>query len=255
MIALCRRAPTARPRCQDGVIEDEEVRPPSAERVAARAVVLACVVARANLETHVEEDRSPDAVERTRELVVARDELRAEAEPFELEILAQPLGGLSERQTIDASWRAEALAVVAWALGRFELPTYDQHADAYEVAVSLGMGDGDVDDALLDAPTLRSQDDLFALAEALLAAHWRIRQFGLDGLPLDFRKVAANDSWPLLLDDLPLAGGDLAVRGVPISSADESVVRDVESIVRERRAAVGWLRGEDELMSEVSLDT
>jgi hypothetical protein len=41
----------------------------------------------------------------------------------------------------------------------------------------------------------------------------------------------------------------------PISRADPDDVREVESILMERRRAAGWLRGEDELLSEVPLDT
>jgi hypothetical protein len=60
---------------------------------------------------------------------------------------------------------------------------------------------------------------------------------------------------PLLIAGLPLLDRDLAIRGSPIADADPTDVREVESIVMERRVAAGWLRGEHELLSEVPLDT
>jgi hypothetical protein len=62
-----------------------------------------------------------------------------EAESNEFALLECKLGGLSDRQRIDASWRAEGLAVLAWALRRGELPVYDKRADPYPIAQALGF--------------------------------------------------------------------------------------------------------------------
>jgi hypothetical protein len=222
--------------------------------VAARAVVLGCVVQRAYLEVNHSEPGVAEDIERIAE-IVERADVRDEVEPGERRILSAPLGGLSEQEVIDGTWRAEAVAVLAWALGRFELPAFDEQVDPFDVATALGMAKGDVDD-LLESPSLRPAEEIDTLAEQLFAAHWRLRQFGLDGRAIDLEEFAAT-AWfgPLLIAGLPLVDRDLAIRGSAIADADPADVREVESIVMERRTAAGWLRGENELISEVPLDT
>jgi hypothetical protein len=57
------------------------------------------------------------------------------------------------------------------------------------------------------------------------------------------------------LDLIPLADGDLEIRGAPIFRAPEAVWREVMSIAIERQQAANWLIGEDEIYSEVTCDT
>jgi Domain of unknown function (DUF4272) len=179
-----------------------------------------------------------------------------ELEIRERRLFETPLGQLDERALIDGSWRAEALAVLAWALNCFELPPFDVQADAWDVTEALGMADADVPEALLSAPALRPSEEIQRLSEQLFAAHWRIREFGLRREALDFPSLAER-AWfgPLQIDGLPLLERDLALRGTPITEVDSAVVQEVESILIERRGAVGWLCGDADLLSEVALDT
>ena len=115
--------------------DDEAVdrRPPSAERVARRALCLAAVVCR----SAIEGDAGNGEAEALRQSVLewaAAIGIIPEIEPRELALLQAPLGGLSERERIDGSWRGEGFAVLAWALGRCDLPPYDIEAEPYIIA-------------------------------------------------------------------------------------------------------------------------
>jgi len=117
---------------------DAELIAPSADRVARRALSLAALVCR----SAIEDNAGNQEAEAFRASVVswAGDVgLTDELEPGEIGILEAPLGSLTQRQVIDASWRTEGLAVLAWALGRCELPPYDAQANAPRIAEALGF--------------------------------------------------------------------------------------------------------------------
>jgi hypothetical protein len=234
--------------------EVDELAPPSPERVARRALVLAAVACRSGIEV----DAGNAKAEAFREGVVRwADEvgLTDEFEPSELALLRTPVGKLHDRQRIDASWRVEGLAVLAWALGRYELPPYDVNADGPGAGLAIGFLE-EWKDTVLSAPRLRSADALTALADQLFSLHWRLRQYSLDGAPMNFAEFAPR-AWfgPLPLDDLRICEVDLEVRGVPLFRAPEEVWRTVMSIARERQQAANWLEGHEPLYSEVTCDT
>jgi hypothetical protein len=234
--------------------ETDEPVPPSPERVARRALVLAAVACRSGIEV----DAGNANAEAFREGIVRWVEgvgLADEIEPSELALLRAPLGALDDRRRIDASWRVEGLAVLGWALGRYELPPYDVNADGPAAGQALGFL-GKWSDTVLSAPRLRSADELTSLADQLFSLHWRLRQYSLDRAPMDFAEFAPR-AWfgPLRLDDLRICEGDLEVRGVPLFRAPEEVWRTAMSIARERRQAANWLEGYETLYSEVTCDT
>jgi hypothetical protein len=110
---------------------------PSAARVAERAVVLTCIAARAELE----DSGQAWVAERLGWLrtLVARSGVVDEFEPAERVLLDTPLGHLGEQAAIDAAWRLEGVAVLAWALRRFTLAAYDQQVDVEGLLVALGF--------------------------------------------------------------------------------------------------------------------
>lgn len=235
-------------------VEEVDPVPPSAGRVAQRALVLTAVVCR----SEIEGDAGVAAAERFHQSViewVERVGLLAEMEPEELVLVRTPLGKLSERQRLDAGWRAEGLAVLGWALGRYELPPYDMQAEGRAVSLALGFR-GEQAHTVLASPKVRPRDELSALSARLFTLHWRLRQFSLDKATIDFPAVARR-AWfgPLRIDGLRLREGDLDLRGVPVSRAPEAVWREVLSIARERRQAANWLEGENPAYSRVTCDT
>jgi Domain of unknown function (DUF4272) len=237
-------------------VTDEEADPipPSADRVARRALALAAVVCRSGIEG----DAGDAEAEKFRESVIKWVEevgLTDEIEPNEMDLLRTPLGKLNNRQRIDASWRVEGLAVLAWALGRYELPPYDLCADGPAAGLALGFRE-EKEDTVLSAPELRSRDELSSLADQLFSLHWRLRQYSLDGAAMDFVDVARR-AWfgPLPLDGLRICEGDLEVRGVPLFRAPQELWLEAMSIARERQQAANWLEGQDAIYSEVTCDT
>jgi hypothetical protein len=65
----------------------------------------------------------------------------------------------------------------------------------------------------------------------------------------------ARTSWfgPLDLTGLPLAEGDLAIRGAPIDRADPGLFSAVHSAAQERHLAVNWLYGGPERYSDADV--
>jgi len=234
--------------------EDGELAPPSAERVARRALALAAVVCRCAIEG----DAGNPAAEALRESVlywVGEVGVAVEMEDQELELLRTPVGQLSRRQHVEGAWRGEGLAVLVWALGRCELPAYDVLAVPYDIAQAIGFREP-TQDTILAGACLRSAGELSALADQMFSVHWRLREYSLAGKAIDFVSVA-KEAWfgPRPISNLRLAGGDLEIRGVAISSAPELVWREVMSIARERQQAANWLIGQEVLYSNVRSDT
>jgi hypothetical protein len=242
-----------RPRAPDD--EDENADPPAAERVARRALALAAVTARAILEWEAAEHdvagKHRDVLDWVRETGV-EDEL----EEDERELLRQPLGGLDPQAQIDAAWRLEGLAVLAWALGRFEVPPHDEPVDPYQLWQSLGLPDADAARALLASPALRTRAEIATLRNRLFALHWRLRDFTVQPKAMDFGEFART-CWfgPLDLSGLPLVEGDLGLRGARIDRAPPEMFSNARSAAQERHQAANWLWEGPARYSEASLAT
>lgn len=217
--------------------------PPTASRVARRALVLGAVAARAFLEDEPEEGR-----EELRLGLLRRVEglgLAPELERGERRVLETPSGELSQRQAVNASWRSEGVAVLAWALGVFELPPHDVLVDTGElIREKLGLL-GEQPPPVLAAPTLRTPEELKRMERRLLAIHWRLREFSLRPRAMDFREFSRT-AWmgPFELEGIPLAGNDLAIGGKPIAEAEPDQVSKSQSVAMERHQAINWLMGQ-----------
>lgn len=153
-------------------VEDEDlfVEPPGAEAVARRAAILAAVVARGLIEA--DESLSDGAAAIADDLAYF-DELglAADAEPDEEALVRAPYGTLADQAVIDATWRAEGVAVLAWALGRLdELPPIDETVDLALLAERVELPWASAADAmLLRSPALRrAPAEIDALGTMLL---------------------------------------------------------------------------------------
>jgi hypothetical protein len=234
--------PAAAAEPDEGEEDEDEPEPPTPERVARRALALAAVTARALLEQ--DDPSEPWVAEFHRdtlawvEAVGVGDEL----EPDEWEVIQRPSGRLDRRAQTDSTWRLEGLVVLAWALGRFELPPYDRLVHPQELVRSLGFPDADAARRLLAAPSLRPRTELDALRKQLLGLHWRLRDFTLRPQAMDFRAFA-RDCWfgPLDLTPFRLKDGDLALGDYAIAEAPEDVFEPAYSATMERHLAINWL--------------
>jgi len=228
--------------------------PPSRERVATRALALATQAYRALLEQSAAD---PGAAPAHAKCVAwcERIGLRQELEPSEWTLLTTPLGQLPARDGMNASWLAEPMGCMAWALQLAELPDYETEADGAEIANALFFLREDARESLARA-RLRPHADLERLCDTYLTVHWRLRQFSLQAEQIDFAKFARECDWAnMRLDGIRLSNGDLSVGGMPLTAAPESLWRNRLSIASERHRAAEWLLGQKPLYSQVTADT
>jgi len=235
-------------------VPDEEppLTPPSALRVAKRALVMTAVTCRA----FIEQDGAA-AYEFWNGVRGWFDDLNIaeEIEPWEQEVLDCPLGSLDGQVMANAQWLCEGLVVLAWALKRYQLPPHDQGIVAAEVSEALGFRSPKIDTVLED-PSLRSLDEFNALSDRMFAIHWRLREFSLSRSKMNFKEFSQT-AWfgPLNIAGVSLEDDDLAINGAAIVEAEGSAVRICQSIAVERHRAANWLIGYESVYSETDTST
>ena len=222
--------------------------PPTPLRVARRGMVLYMVASRAMFERT--SDRSQAALYRSNLLRRLEEiKLQDELEDSERDMLYADIGALDERAVINGTWRYEGAGVLAWALGRLELPAVEKQMSDRAVGDVFFEYDFDEDSSL------RPQGIISAYEELMYNLHWRVRHFQSQPGPHNLEHM---------LEDTPNLPGvtpvryletDLAIGRLPISRAPADAARECLSIVQERRLAASWLCGHHPVYSEVPLDT
>ena len=234
-----------------------EPHPPTAERVTKRTLVLMAVAGRALLEMLVQQGHSEVAenLPRLRQWIEDMD-IRSECEPEEWERIIAPTGSLSEQDLTDSVWRLEGIAVLAWSLGLRDLHRYDTLADADDLFAELGFLDPDRGRAQIEGAVRCPERELSLMGNQILAFHWRMRDYSLKRVAMDFIEFGKN-CWfgPIELDWAEIAEGDLALAGNPISKAPNEVISQCMSSAMERHVAINWLKGCSELYSETDAST
>lgn len=238
---------------------DENRRAPDAARVAARAMALAAVAYRGFLENDISvgEIGAEEAENARRDIFPWLEELgvTSELEPAEADLIATPAGRLGPQATIDACWRIEGLAVLAWALDRAPLPDVHTMCELAKLSSALGLF-RTREATPLPAPQVRDRSEVQYWEETYITVHWRLRQFQLKPYWKDFASFAANSKWPWpRLDELEIIDGELAIRGVKIDCVDEDTLSECMSIAQERRVALNWLLGHETLYSKIETHT
>jgi hypothetical protein len=239
-------------------MEDEDIQdppPPSADKVARRAIVLSVVSCRGVVEGDRENPGAADLAKRSCDWLMGLG-LEGELSDWERRVLNSPFGSLSDRDSFDASWLSEATCVLAWALGRGDLPGYEEQCDPAAAANSLGFLDARENTAL-HQPNLREPTALREYNEFIYNLHWRVRDFSLRPGSYDFESLARK-AWgePVLRHGLKIAAKDLCVDGVSIAFATDEARQQLASITQERHRASNWLIGyASEDFYEVTTDT
>ncbi len=178
--------------------------------------------------------------------------LWSEVSEHEREFLQAGIGEVSEQARIDASWLAESIVCLLWALGYVsELPPYDQEADhelfrnapnGTDVRVLVNQA------RLLPFEFIERQRDISELW------HWRCRTTHLlqsgqltpilkDGTSM--YEVIAQTAAKAAEDRIisaPLSG-DFPSFGKPFRELTDREVAQVTSIAQERHRAFNWLCG------------
>ncbi len=105
------------------------------EKIAKRAMVLSTLVCRGFIDT----EKDPSSMELQKMLLPWLEEMDAaeELEEHEREVLLTSLGELKMQVHLNLVWVVEALATLAWALKRTELPVDDALSDPQAVVQKL----------------------------------------------------------------------------------------------------------------------
>jgi hypothetical protein len=235
-------------------LQDAPLKPPSVKRVVERSLVLACLSCRGA----IEQDAGNPNAEQFRGRVfewLKQSGAEREVESAERAILLTPLGKLSKEQHAFATWQAEGLVVLAWALYLAGLPSYENRAAAKQIADSVGWLT-DKASKLNQSARLRPTAEVQILADKLFALDWRLADFQQRKTSMDFQDFAKT-AWfgPLNVEGLRFANGDLSIGGMPISKASEATRGICRLIAINRRHTAEWLLGQTEIYSEVDLST
>jgi hypothetical protein len=187
-----------------------------------------------------------------------------EFEPDEWQVLQRSPGRLDQEQQIHSTWRLEGLGILAWALGRFDIPPHDQLVECHSLWHSLGMLDVGACKGLLVNAVMRPLPEIQALRRRLLAINWRLTNYYVRPTAIDFVSFTETSfagfdrtAWfsPQEILGLPLVDGDLAIQGTRLDRATQDTFHRTRSIAHERHVAVNWLLEGPERYSEASADT
>ena len=233
--------------------EDDQERnpvPPTADRVAKRALALAAVICRSFME------QDPEAAPHLPALSIwAGVHCEDELEDEERALLSAGHGTLNPQRVSNGTWRSEGLVVLAWALGVGEMPAHDEESDPAAVSEALGLWMDELPEATR-SPTVRGAEELAWMKGRLLGLHWRMVDYRVAPRPVDFAAFS-KDCWfgGFDLTGVQLVGDDLAIDGVAISQASPDAVGRTSSVAVERHQAINWLLGYDSVYSEVDTST
>jgi hypothetical protein len=231
--------------------------PPSARRVMARALALAAIAARADLERH-------DPGRPAHELLPAKvvDSLTrkivSELEPKERAFLASTRGAVAGSDSASASWRAEGAGVLFWALGLWSLPDYDVTVDVDALLEkALELGDRSKMSDVFAGTGLRPTEEINSFATHTTIVSWRLRQYLMQPGSMDLLAFlrafsAFKESWLL---GLRIIDGDLAVGGQAIANAPLETVQICSCVAAERHIAAYWLQGDSRVYSQIDPTT
>jgi|SRR6185312_7435821 len=226
--------------------EDQiELRPPSAQQVARRALCLCALVCRGYTDNGAGDPHSEQLRERILEWL-SRNELQAHLEPWEADLISAELGQSPQDCVYKATWAVEGLSVLAWALGRFDFPAHDQQVDPYAVTDSLYFLADDAKDVIATA-RLRGGEELVASRELMYAIHCRLRGYLRNKTAGDISHWMEQDWLEALGVDRArlIVDGDLAIGGKPISAVGAENVQKCEWAVCQQHRASIWLVGEE----------
>lgn len=230
--------------------------PPDAPTVARRALVLAAVACRAFIDDEKNDPEGAGKLAKQSFDWLRGFGLDAELTDWERKVLCTEFGCLEDDDRINASWLAEGLIVLAWALKCADLPAFDVQCDPSATANALGFLQP-LADTVLAKPCLRSSDELAGYNEFVYNLHWRTRHFSLNHRPYDFESLARN-AWgePILRFGLKLCQKDIKLGTGPLFKAKGNSWRGLASITQERHRASNWLIGyASENFYEVTTDT
>jgi Domain of unknown function (DUF4272) len=240
-------------------IDDEEEldqsEPPSALRVARRAVALTALTGRAFLEL---EGSGADEAEQLQHILgwVEDLDIRDEFEAEELSFLETRIGELEQSEIMNMTWRAEGLVVLAWALSLADVPAHDVMVDPQDMWREMGAFNIKRAEEILACCHLRSRDEILVFTEKQFAVHWRLVDYSINPVLIDFADLASRCYFgPLDIEGLNLIDGDLSIGGIALSEVSSEAFAAACSCAYERHLAANWLSDGPAIYSETPTDT
>lgn len=212
-------------------------------------MVLYMVASRALFETSKNRDQAliyrSNLLKRVGDL--ALDE---ELEGTERQMLHSAIGELDQRTVVNGFWKYEGAAVLAWALGRLDLPPVDEQVSdraVGDVFFNMSFDSGSF--------TLRNSVTIESFEELMYNLHWRVCDFSVRPRPYNLRRMLSDAPNLPGVAPLQFLKDDLAIGELPIFKASSDRFAACHSVVTERRHAASWLCGHHEVYGEVALDT
>jgi hypothetical protein len=234
--------------------EGTPYRPQTAVEVARRTLILSAVVCRASIEVYSDENHQRQTADDIHEWL---DELRLwpHVEPDEEQILHASFGTMSERLGIRGTWFVEGLAILSWALRRGEFPPHDHKVDPVAVTNDLDFLHPDAEKHL-QAPTLRETAEVEAAREWFYDLHCTLRGFLFHSGNGCLANWIGQYLAVLAVDPRAVQqGNSLLYGGRPLRESERDRLQKWEWIICERHRAAIWLVGEDQLYTELLVDT
>lgn len=247
----------------------------SAEAAAKRTLCLGALIMRGEFEVLVSSHETAEG-EAKEALMEAHKELSAkfnqwlkkeglwkELSTNERKLMGKPLGSWTERDKIDASWRQEALCVVAWAIGVVDkIPAYDQQTDQQSVISTLQLL-GPVKEFIAKAK-LRPEAEIAEARDIAELWLWRARTTRIQKEPdkypppedMTYEQIIAMTAQFAEEEGLFKAiKKDFPAMGKPYSKLTEEEFSIMNSIAKERLYGLNWLCGYSDDWDEVPTDT
>jgi hypothetical protein len=148
-------------------------------------------------------------------------------------LVVSPPGSLTRFDVARALFRAEQLAVIAWACGVVGPLHHDEHPHDRFVAKRLGFLRHDAV-ARLQQASMRDYDVIHSYARVAIAVEDRLKRFAIDGEHIDF--VEEYGQLPVRL-----VSGDLAFDNVPLAAVAKDRWQLALAAAVERASASRWL--------------
>ncbi|MEA2512662.1 MAG: hypothetical protein QOJ59_2149 [Thermomicrobiales bacterium] len=258
------RGDVVEPRSDRSDEEEIDINLRSPSEVGRRLVVLATLCRRAFLEpaTSSEElDEDPEAERFDLATWLDEHNLAAELTDQERALLGAPVGTLSGDEAHAATWNAEALVALGWAVGLVSvIPDPIDPADPNPVLQAI-PGPWDDPRGLIDSITLCPEERSASERERAEIWLWRaeteeerrrLRGRALLELEGDLRDVVRQSVEAGLIN----AGveGDFPVAGRPFRTLDENRIDVAAGVAAVRLHALNWLCGFGTTWDDVPLD-
>ncbi|MCC6359891.1 MAG: DUF4272 domain-containing protein [Phycisphaerales bacterium] len=241
---------------------------PTGAEVAWRALCLASVIMRGQIEAALAENpQNGEAKTAAKRLAdfIKTSELARWFSNQEAASIVEPPGSWPRQTFINAHWRFEALAVLLWAIGRIDvMPAFDATVNTVEIPNMVPLlGDLEAVHGFVRKSELRESDALDEMREIAESWHWRARtharatgMYPTDSDPnelLEYARESASHAGES--GQFTPIDGDYPAFGKPYQRVTKEEWQLLISIAQERHYASNWLCGDSADWDNVSLDT